>query len=381
MIRRDLMLLVVLFAGLVALIGLGPGRSEGLPGGNGSSRSSEAGGTLALYRWLGSLGYRVERLEYRAFEVDPRVDLLVVFNPRERYSRDDAAAVAAWVEAGGTLLIVEPRSGLNAPAASLLEAFDLKVEPLPAEGAFGRAPILQPALGAPAATQLNVQTRSMITSERTDLAPLAGSNATPVMIGVQHGEGYIFAITSAQPFSNRGLRERDHAAVVVNMLRRIPPGGTVVFDEIHHGFLVEPSMRTLLLGTPWGWATLYLGGIVAGYLVLTGRRFGQPIPLRAEADRRSSAEYLASMAGLLRRAGKREYLRDHYRATLRRHLTHSYGLSPDCDDATLLATIKAVHPALAENVRDLLNRLNDPATDEASLLQIVAAIDGVRNTN
>ncbi|NCC36435.1 MAG: hypothetical protein EOM24_31150 [Chloroflexia bacterium] len=140
-------------------------------------------------------------------------------------------------------------------------------------------------------------------------------------------------------------------------------------------------MRTLLLGTPWGWATLYLGGIVAGYLVLTGRRFGQPIPLRAEADRRSSAEYLASMAGLLRRAGKREYLRDHYRATLRRHLTHSYGLSPDCDDATLLATIKAVHPALAENVRDLLNRLNDPATDEATLLRIVAAIDGVRNTN
>lgn len=377
--RRDLIILVVIFAALATLIGLAPGRDDGGPEGSPSSFASRASGTLALFRWLDGLGYRVERLAYREFALAPEVDLLVVLAPSERFSREEAELVRAWVEAGGTLLVAEPRPNAFAGAAPLLDAFGLTVVPLPAGHGLNQAPILQPVLGEPPAQRLATQPQAMLTSASADLAPLAGSHTTPVLVGLQHGAGYVYASTLVQPFSNQGLRDADHAAVVLNLLRRVPRDGFVLFDEIHHGFVgqAEANLRALLLGTAWGWAVLYAVLVGAAYLALTGRRFGRPVPLRAETDRRSSAEYLASMAGLLRRSGKRTYALEHYRVQLRRRLARAHGLSPDLDDAALVKAISETRPALARTAADLLARMATPPTDEAALLRLVAEADAL----
>ena len=374
--RRDIILLVGLFVALAALIGLGPGRSTNSLGSNASSHVSQPGGALALHRWLEALGYRVERLEYTAFALDSASDLLVVLGPRERYSDDEAKAVRAWVEAGGTLLVAEERPGRSAPAAPLLAAFNLTVDKAQDGAPITVAPVLQPVLGDPAATRLDVRTASVIGAGAASAA-LAGTVANPVLVGLRQGEGYIFASSALHPFPNLGLRDHQNAAMLLNLLRRVPPGGRVVFDEIHHGFVGEASLRTLVLGTPWGWAALYGCLVGAGYLALTGRRFGRPVPLRAETARRSSAEYLESMAGLLRRAGKREHLRDHYRASFKRRLASRYGLSPDLDDTALVAAITQAHPSQAQTVAGLLARLARPPADEAALLKLVAEADMV----
>jgi CubicO group peptidase (beta-lactamase class C family) len=149
----------------------------------------------------------------------------------------------------------------------------------------------------------------------------------------------------------------------------------VLFDEIHHGFVREPSLRTLLLGSPWGWAIVYALLVGAAYLAASGRRFGRPVPLREETARRSSAEYLESMAGLLRRGVKRAYVGQHYRAALKRRLARPLGVSPALDDAAFVAEVAAARPIDVAALRALLARLGRPDLSEADLLRLVAEAD------
>ncbi len=374
---RDPLLLALIFVALVALIGRSMNLEGTAPDRSATSHSAQAGGTLALYRWIEALGYDLARLEYQPFPTELATDLLIVLEPAEAYSREEAATVRAWVEAGGVLLLIESRPGASGGAARLLEAFDLRVVTDQQAAPAQPAPALQPALGAPPLMQLQPRTSSVITSTRNDMAPLAGSATAPVLVGLQYGAGYLYAGSALYPFSNAGLHDEAHAALVLNLLRRVLPEARVRFDEIHHGFVGQPSLRTLLLGTRWGQATLYATAIGALYLIFTGRRFGRPLPLRAETARRSSAEYLESMAGLLRRAGKRNDVLAHHRAMLRRRLARSYGLSPDLDDAALTSAIATSDPARARAAADLLARMARPSTDEATMLHLVAEGDAL----
>jgi hypothetical protein len=375
--RRDALILAGLYVALAAFIALGPGRSVSDPSaGSHSSHSSGPDGALALYRWLGSMGYEVERLQYQEFTPLPAADLLIVLGPSERFAREEAEAVAAWVADGGALLVAEERAGAFGDAAPLLDAFELEVAPAPGgAGPIAAAPVLQPALSAPLALRLRAETAAILRSQRADLAPLAGTTEAPVVAGLQVGEGYVYASSAAHLFSNAGLGAADNAALVLNILRRVPPGGRIVFDEVHHGFVSQPSLRALLLGTPWGWAILYAAATLAGYLALTGRRFGRPVPLKAEAQRRSSAEYLESMAGLLRRAGKLDYAQAHFRASFKRRLARAHGLNPQLEDPAFVESLAETNPGLARPAQEILARLAGPIGSEADLLRVVAAAD------
>jgi hypothetical protein len=377
--RREALILAGLFAVLVAFIALGPGRSAGvLPSSNRTSHGSGPGGALALYRWLEGLDYDVDRLQYQAFAPDPMADLMIVLDPSERFTPEEAELVTAWVEDGGVLLVSESRAGAFGPARPLLEALELEVAALPEEQGFLElAPVLQPALSAPLALRLEAQTRSVLRTERDDVAPLAGAADAPVLVGLQVGEGYVYASSTAHPFINEGLADADNAALMLNILRRVPPGGRIVFDEYHHGFISEPSLRALLLGTPLGWATLYGAAAIAGYLLLTGRRFGKPIPLREEASRRSSAEYLESMAGLLRRAGKVGDAQEHFRASLKRRLARAHGLNPQLDDSAFVESLSEASPGQGRAAQAILARLATPVASEGELLRLVAEADAL----
>jgi hypothetical protein len=373
--RRDALILAGLFAALAALIALGPASNTSAPGLSASSHASGEGGALALHRWLDTLGYDVGRIQYAEFAPDPEADLMLVLGPTERYTREEAAAVAEWVAGGGTLVVADGREGAFGMAANLLDAFELDVAALPDGGLQEQAPALQPVLGEPPVLRIEARAAAAIRTERADVARLAGSETAPVLVGLQHGEGYVYASSAVHPLTNAGLGRADNAALMLNILRRVPAGGRVVFDEYHHGFVGQPSMRSLLLSTPWGWAILYAAAVGAVYLALTGRRFGRPVPLREEAGRRSSAEYLESLAGLLRRAGKSDYLRAHYRASFKRRLARLHGLNPDLDDRAYLEALADASPAHAGAAAEVLARLAQPGADERALLRVVAEAD------
>ncbi len=376
--RRDLLILAGLFAALALFIALGPGRAASVPGSGASSHASGPRGALALYRWIEALGYDVRRLQYaERFAPDPEAAVLIVLGPSERYTGDEAAAVAEWVERGGVLILADDRPGQLGGAAPLFRAFDIELFVPPENPLPEPAPVLQPAFSAPPARAVVASAPTVLRTTRADAVPLAGANAAPLVLGLPYGNGYVFASAALHPFTNGGLDEGDNAAMVLNMLRRAPQGGRIVFDEYHHGFISQPSLRALLLGTPWGWAILYTALMLAAYLAFTGRRFGRPVPLQAETARRSSAEYLESMAGLLRRAGRREALQAHYRATFKRRLARASGLSPHLDDAAFLEALAAIAPERAERARALLTAMAAPAASDAALLRLVAEADQI----
>jgi hypothetical protein len=374
-IRRDILALIGLFVALAAFVGLAP-RGDDQGQDTPTSHASGAGGALALYRWLGSLGYQVERLEYRDFALDPALDLLVVLAPDSRYSPEEAAAVLAWVEAGGTLLLADDRPGRFAGGDALLQAMSASIDAAPA-GARARAPLLQPALGRPAADTVPAASAAMLGALPAGAALLVGPEAAPLLAGIQRGRGYIYLSAALHPFTNAGVGQPGGAALLLGLLRRIPAGGRVAFDEIHHGFVSEPSLRSLLLGNAWGWAVLYALLVGAAYVVASGRRFGRAEPLREERARRSSAEYLESMAGLLRRGRKGDYVGAHYRAALKRRLARPHGISPALDDDAFVAALAAARPLDRAALRALLARLSRSGLSEAELLRLVAEGDAL----
>jgi hypothetical protein len=199
----------------------------------------------------------------------------------------------------------------------------------------------------------------------------------PALIGRQEGRGYIYLSVSAHPFTNAGLREPESAALVLNLLSRVPRGATILFDEFHHGFTTQvaaaqPSLREIALSHWWGWAALYTVAVVGLYLVLTGRRFGQPIPLQRDVARRSSAEYVQSMADLLRRSGKSQRIAQHYHTSLKRRLARPYGFIPPAGDEAFVRELMRLEGATAEQgseLRALLAGLTRPGITDADLLR------------
>lgn len=363
---RDIVIVVALFAALAAFLALVPAESGDERGA--TSHSSAPGGALALYRWLGALGYRAERLEYRRFALDDDVDLLIVLAPADSYTRAEAAAVRAWVEAGGTLILADDRR--FGGAASLLRELAVTVKAAPD---FAQsAPLAQPI--APGAT-IAVQTGVALADLPANAAPLVGAAAAPLLAGAQRGAGYVYVSSALRPLTNAGLGDPGSPALVLSLLRRIPAGGRVLFDEYHHGFVREPSLGSLLTGSPWGWALIYAGLVATAYVVLIGRRFGRPVALREETARRSSAEYLESMAGLLRRGRKGDYLLAHYRTALKRRLARPHSISPDLDDAAFVAALAAARPLDAAALTRLLAAMRQTRVGEAEMLRLIAAAD------
>jgi hypothetical protein len=206
-------------------------------------------------------------------------------------------------------------------------------------------------------------------------APIIAAVDGPVLAGVQRGKGYIYLSAALRPFTNAGLADAGSPALVLGLLRRAPAGGRLIFDEYHHGFVRAPSLGGLLLGSPWGWAVIYAALVAAAYVALSGRRFGRPVPLREETARRSSAEYLESMASLLRRGRKSGYILAHYRAALKRRLARPHGISPSLDDDAFVAALAAARPLDAAALRALLARMRQHAVGEADLLRIIAESD------
>ncbi len=374
-LRFEIVLIVIIFAVLGFAITYAVEQSDqSAPGARATSFSSRDEGTLALYRWLSRTYNRVERLAYQPFTLTPNDGLLFVLGPSDRYEPAAVNAVSAWVNAGGVLVVVDDIASPRSQVTPLLAAFALQLERAPfAETVDGR----HPALGSPPVTQLAVKTNVAVAPATPDvgLAPLAGAPDRPIIASRQFGDGHVIAVSSLYPFTNEGLRQPAAAALVINLLRWAPPGKRILFDEFHHGFRLETNLRSLLVRHPFGWAIIYALTITGLYLVVGSRRFARPLPLRSEAARRSSAEYIDSMAGMLRRARHYAYAGQHYHAMLRRRLGQPYGLSLALDDDTFVAELARMRPIDSVALRRVLTELRRPDLSEADLLRLIDEAD------
>jgi hypothetical protein len=368
---------------LVIFTLLGPARSgddEGF-GRQLTTHSSEAGGALALLRWVRAMGYDAQRLEYREFALDASTDALLILNPSEPIDRTDAGEVLRWVEDGGVLILVDDRPQLFAIRNELFDSLEVDVVTIEDDAdELEQVDVLQPVFNTPPLSEVSARTSRVLETTREDVVPLLGTDDATVLLELQRGDGTIYVSAASYPFTNQGLSDEQNAALLQNMLRRVPPGGSVLFDEYHHGFFAPPSLRSIVLSKPWGWALLYTLALLAIYLVLSGRRFGRPVPLAEETARRSTSEYVESMADLFQRGHKRGYILRHYYQSFKRRLARPYGINPALDDRAFAAEVAHYRSEDIdeEKLLRLLARLRSESLSEEEMLRVVAEADALQ---
>jgi Domain of unknown function (DUF4350) len=171
------------------------------------------------------------------------------------------------------------------------------------------------------------------------------------------GAGRIVILSDPFIVANNGLSRADNLQLALNVVAG--SGGLIAFDEYHQGHgIARNEMLAYFEGTPVlaavGQATL----IVLLVLWTRGRRFARPLPL-ARVDRRSSLEFVASMAELQQRARAFDLAIENIYTRTRRVLVRYAGVEHNSTRAEIAARVAARSSVDREQLETLMRDCED----------------------
>lgn len=196
---------------------------------------------------------------------------------------------------------------------------------------------------------------------------------TALMVEYPHGKGRIVLLSDPFIVANNGINRADNLRLAVNVVTG--PGGLVAFDEYHQGrSATHNALIQYFEGTP---VLAIIGQLsLIGLMVIwsRGRRFARPLPLAA-VDRRSSLEFVASMAELQQRARAHDLALENIYSRVRRVLVRHAGLnnnSPRSEIAARVAARSGVDAAKLETLmRSCEDAINGTPTSGKEALRMV----------
>lgn len=406
---------------------------------NRSTYHSGATGTRALYDFLSESGYPVMRWREVPAQLlgdtRQRVQTFVIIGDTAlSIDEDEARSLLLWVERGGRLVLVDRRPGdqILPPSDHWLVATEfgefpsLTVNP----GNVGEMtenvkPVqpVQPTLltqnvesvrpskfaATISFTTTNIKSNSgqdqgvnndefenepPPTPEPVGPPALAPDKSTPVspapvvhlgdsrgalLVDYPHGNGRIVILSDPYIFSNGGLSLRDNLQLAINLLTST--GGLIAFDEYHQG---RGTTRNALIGYFSGTPILpILGQFVALILVIlwtSSRRFARPLPLK-QIDRRSSLEFVASMAELQQRARSFDLAIENVYSRTRRVLARYAGMEYNSPRAEIAARVAARSSLESRSLEVLMRQceeaINGAPVTERQSIQLVKRLRDV----
>jgi hypothetical protein len=278
-----------------------------------SSYSSAPEGLRATFEYLDALG--LEPVALRRFEELPESGTLVVatHEPLARgFSDREADALAAWVLAGGRLVLAgeyadEALGGLD---AGVVRDVDVRE---------GTLPPLLPTPLAPPGDRVIFGLNRLLADDPAWVSAYADSGGAALLVRAA-GNGEIVWLGDAYPLSNRGVGEAGNSEFMVRLLAS---AGQVYFDEYHHGFVAADTALGSMGAD--GHAALVLGALTLVVLLLArGRRLGPAIAGEPVVEARTLA-YVDSLAGLYRTAGARAEALGSLAGGLERALARRHG--------------------------------------------------------
>ncbi len=328
------------------------------------------GGTALLRQWLESVGLRTVVLQGDRFDPDPsREPVLFLLGASEPLTPGDVAALRRYVSSGGTLVVATEAALTEAP---LLDAYRVRLT------GFVAGSVLEAV--APLGTGAGARRVSVDRGRQVD----AGERALPVAraahgdlaVAVPDGRGALYVVGSLAPFLTGQITDADNGRFALGLAAAAArSGGAVAFDEYHHGAHPPPDVLAILERTWPGRALLVAGFLVFGYLAVTGRRLGPPLPLE-HRPARSALDHVRAFAGLVRRSGRTEIARDRLRRDLRFGVARAVGLDADAPMERLLAAFAQISPERAAEARAIDAQLAAHSPN-AELLRIVRRIDAL----
>lgn len=378
-----------------------------------SVTNDRASGSKGVFEWTTKMGYQptVWRQNWsRLMPSEPGVLLVIdpqVQNPlatitgARRNGGDqtlltarDAVRLRRWLASGTghTAILLTSRlpSGQSGPKASsddedtFADALDLVVESAsPATGRTEFAP-LQPTVDTQGMISLHSDANMRVSRSRPDGLALFGDGAGPLALEIPVGRGRLIAIADGGAFSNENFARSENAVFLANLLAHYgQPGGPVLFDEYHHGDAGDNPGGSMwdALGQPLQLALTQLFLAALCLMVLLGGRFGPPA-LSVRDAARSSADYVASLASLYRRAeASGTALETLYRQFLR-DVCGRLALPPDVNLERLAEVAARRGQVDKERFRRLLAtcelRLDAGKVTEAELLDLTRQMESIR---
>ena len=227
-------------------------------------------------------------------------------------------------------------------------------------------------------------TVSIETSSGLSPAPVVhlASPRAPLLIDYPHGRGRIILLSDPYIVANGGIGLKDNLALATNLLA--VADGLVAFDEFHQGHgATHNEFVSYFEGTP----VLAIAGQIVFLMLLMlwtrGRRFARPLPL-PQVDRRSSLEFVASMAELQQRARAYDLAIENIYSRTRRVLARYAGLDYNSPRREIAERIAARSTITAHELETLMRQsedaINGNKISEKQSIQLVKRLREIETT-
>ena len=320
---------------------------------NRSTYHSGPTGLRALHDFLNESGYKIIRWREAPKKLMSDSGKLVatfviVGQTQIPLSDDDGNSLRDWVAAGGRLVLIDrklhdlpPESMGWAISATTLEMPNLDVDPASSsqmtDGVTAFQPVqptvltssIKSVMPSRFAARLRVdppaeeassgdhappaRIQSSNSGHDADQPPLAspttlspspvvhiGDKSGALLVDYLYGSGRVVILSDPYIVTNSGIKLNDNLQLAINTIAG--RDGVIAFDEYHQGRgVTENAFAAYFAGTPVLALAAQIGFLALLMLWTNGRRFARPLPL-AQVDRRSSLEFVASMAELQERS-------------------------------------------------------------------------------
>jgi hypothetical protein len=189
-----------------------------------------------------------------------------------------------------------------------------------------------------------------------------GDNSGALLVDYVYGRGRVILLSDPYIVSNVGIRANDNLQLAINVLTTYD--GLIAFDEYHQGRgITRNAFASYFSGTP----VLAIGAQIVLLVLLVlwtnARRFGRPLPL-PYVDRRSSLEFVASMAELQERSRAFDLAIENIYARTRRVLARYAGLDYNSSRSEIAARVAARSNLDALQLETLMKQCEDTINGE-----------------
>ena len=314
---------------------------------NRSTYHSGPTGTRALHDFLNESGYKVIRWREAPQKLlsgsGQMVATFVVIGPTPvSFTEDEAVALRRWIARGGRFVLIDrwpdsqilpqskgwtiksrefgfPSLDVNPADATQMTQNVNPVKPVQPTALTRHVNSIMPSRFA---SRLDVlapeKARGVVSGRKRVVIPEAddeaeqaeaGSPAPTVhmadysgalLVDYSYGLGSIVVLSDPYIVANGGINLNDNLQLAINTL--VGQGGLIAFDEYHHGKgITQNEFARYFAGTPVLAIAAQIVLLVLLILWTRARRFARALPL-ARVDRRSSLEFVASMAELQERS-------------------------------------------------------------------------------
>ena len=395
---------------------------------NRSSYNAGATGTRAFYDFLNESGYKVTRWRERSDKVlgagGERVSTFVIVGrPALAIDEDEADALLLWVKRGGHLLLIDrrpneallPRSSDWEVTTEFIGYPDFNVDPADQQEMTKDVKPARPVQPTPLTRAVESVMPSKFYSEIKFSRTAKASNKSPeadeeqehslnskseasqampapvvhlsegdknLLIDYPHGRGRIIVLSDPLILSKEGINLHDNLQLAIKLVTTNK--GLIAFDEFHQGRgNTHNAFVNYFSGTP----ILAIGGQIALLIILIlwtrGRRFARPLPLPS-VDRRSSLEFVASMAELQERARAFDLAIENIYGRTRRVLARYAGVDYNTSRAEIASRVASRSSLEAHSLETLMRQseeaINGAPISERQSIQLVKRLREVESS-